>query len=199
MQTGISLDASQRLKIDLLLEVGETSEQVSVAATVPLVNTQTSDTGTVIKNQQVLDLPLNGRNFSQLISLGANVQVTSTGSISFSGLTWDAASVMVDGTDASNVDRPGTSDFGGQEQENILSVEFIDEFKTSVGVFDAELGRAMGGGVNVITKSGTNEIHGDMFEFLRNQHFDARNFFAATKDPLHQNQFGAMLRRPDRP
>jgi outer membrane receptor protein involved in Fe transport len=196
VQTGITLDAGQRLKIDLVLEVGALAEQVAVSGTAPLVNSQTSETGVVIKNQQVLDLPLNGRNFSQLIQLEPGVMVTSDGRISFSGLTTDGANITIDGTDAASPDRPSTSDFGGQSQQNLLSIEFIDEFKTTKGVFSAELGRAIGGGVNVITKSGTNNFHGSLFEFLRNQKFDARNFFATTKDPLKINQFGMALGGP---
>ena len=89
-----------------------------------------------------------------------------------------------------------TSDFGGQTQQNILSVEFVQEFKTTKGVFSAELGRASSGGVNVITKSGANRIHGSVYEFLRNDLLDARNFFAARKDELRLNQFGATTGGP---
>ena len=109
----------------------------------------------------------------------------------FNGLSRDGMNISVDGTDAANPDRPSTTDFGGQTQQNILSVEFIEEFKTSKGVFSAELGRASSGGVNVITKSGTNSFHGTVFEFLRNDKLDARNFFAVGKDRLRLNQFGA--------
>src|SRR5262245_64714925 len=99
-------------------------------------------------------------------------------------MTRDGVNITVDGTDAANPDRPSTADFGGQTQQNILSVEFVQEFKTTKGVFSAELGRASSGGVNVITKSGTNQFHGSVFEFLRNDKLDGRNFFAARKDEL---------------
>jgi hypothetical protein len=194
-RTEIKLDATQRVKIDVAMEVGGVTESVTVTAGAPLVSTQNTELGIVIGEQQVRNLPLNGRNFSQLIALEPGA-VVSGGAVYFNGLTRDGVNVSVDGTDASNPDRPGTSGFGGQTQQNILSVEFIQEFKTTKGVFSAELGRAASGGVNVITKSGTNEFHGSVYEFLRNDAFDARNFFAVRKDKLRLNQFGATAGGP---
>lgn len=181
--------------MDITLEVGSVTERVEVTDSVPLVNTQSVTGGVAIKNQQVLEMPLNGRNFSQLIQLEPGVVMTG-GGIFFNGLTRDGANITVDGTDASNPDRPSTQNFGGRSQMNILSIEFIEEFRTSAGVFSAELGRAASGGVNVITKSGTNEFHGSIFEFFRNEKLDARNFFAVRKDPLKVNQFGAAVGGP---
>jgi hypothetical protein len=191
----IQLDATQRVKIDVALEVGTVSESVTVEGGAPLVATQNTELGVVIAEQQVRNLPLNGRNFSQLIALEPGA-VVSNGAVYFNGLTRDGVNITVDGTDATNPDRPGTANFGGQSQQNILSVEFIEEFKTTKGVFSAELGRAVSGGVNVITKSGTNELHGSVFEFLRNDVFDARNFFASRTDHLRLNQFGATVGGP---
>jgi hypothetical protein len=191
----IQLDATQRVKIDVALEVGTVSESVTVVGGAPLVATQNTELGVVIAEEQVRNLPLNGRNFSQLIALEPGA-VVSGGAVYFNGLTRDGVNITVDGTDATNPDRPGTANFGGQSQQNILSVEFIEEFKTTKGIFSAELGRAVSGGVNVITKSGTNELHGSVFEFLRNDVFDARNFFAAKTDHLRLNQFGATAGGP---
>ena len=187
---GVRVDATQRVKIDVVMEVGVLTESVTITGGAPLVSTQNTELGVVIGEEQVRNLPLNGRNFSQLIALEPGA-VTSGGAVYFNGLSRDGMNISVDGTDAGNPDRPSTSDFGGQTQQNILSVEFIEEFKTSKGVFSAELGRASSGGVNVITKSGTNSFHGSVFEFLRNDKLDARNFFAAKKDELRLNQFGA--------
>ena len=197
-QSGIKLNASDRPRIDIVLEVGQLTETVNVEGGVALVNTQKVEGGVVIKNEQVLELPLNGRNFSQLIQLEPGV-VYSRGAVWFNGLTRDGVNITVDGTDASSPDRPSTNytgNFGGETQMNILSVEFIEEFKTTIGVFSAEVGRAAAGGINVITKSGTNEFHGSVFEFLRNDRLDARNFFAARKDPLRLNQYGAAVGGP---
>jgi Carboxypeptidase regulatory-like domain/TonB dependent receptor len=191
----VRIDATQRVKIDVVMEVGVLTESVTVTGGAPLVSTQNTELGVVIGEEQVRNLPLNGRNFSQLIALEPGA-VVSGGAVYFNGLSRDGMNISVDGTDAANPDRPSTSDFGGQTQQNILSVEFIEEFKTSKGVFSAELGRASSGGVNVITKSGTNFFHGSVFEFLRNDKLDARNFFAAQKDELRLNQFGATAGGP---
>ena len=191
----IRLDATNRLKIDVTLEVGGVTESVTVEGGAPLVSTQNTETGVVIGEEQVRNLPLNGRNFAQLIALEPGAVVTG-GAVYFNGLTRDGVNITVDGTDASNPDRPATSNFGGQTQQNVLSVEFIQEFKTTKGVFSAELGRAASGGVNVITKSGSNDFHGSVYEFIRNDKMDARNFFAARKDKLRLNQFGATVGGP---
>ena len=197
-QSGIRLFASDRPKIDLVLEVGEVTESVTVTEAVSLVQTQKSEGGVVIQNKQVLEMPLNGRNFSQLIELEPGV-VYSRGGVYFHGLTRDGVNITVDGTDASHPDRPSTNftgNFGGQAQMNILSIEFIEEFKTTVGVFSAEIGRAASGGLNVITKSGTNDPHGSLFYFMRNDKLDAKNYFARRKDPNKINQFGAAIGGP---
>jgi hypothetical protein len=191
----VRLDATQRVKIDVVMEVGVVTESVTITGGAPLVSTQNTELGVVIGEDQVRNLPLNGRNFSQLIALEPGA-VVSGGAVYFNGMSRDGMNISVDGTDAANPDRPSTSDFGGQTQQNILSVEFIEEFKTSKGVFSAELGRASSGGVNVITKSGTNSFHGSVYEFLRNDKLDARNFFAAKKDQLRLNQFGATAGGP---
>ena len=197
-QAGVRLFASDRPKIDLVLEVGEVTESVTVSEAVPLVQTQKAEGGVVIQNKQVLEMPLNGRNFSQLIELEPGV-VYSRGGVYFHGLTRDGVNITVDGTDASHPDRPSTNftgNFGGQAQMNVLSIEFIEEFKTTVGVFSAEIGRAASGGLNVITKSGTNDLHGSLFYFMRNDKLDAKNFFARRKDPNKINQFGLAIGGP---
>lgn len=194
-RSGIRLDATQRVKIDITLEVGSVAEKLEVTAAAPVVNTQNTELGSVIGEQQVRNLPLNGRNFSQLIALQTGT-VQSGNGIFFNGLSRDGVNITVDGTDASNPDRPSIEDAGGQTNQSLLSVEFISEFKSTSGVFSAETGRAISGGVNVITKSGTNEYHGSVYEFLRNDVLDARNFFAAGRDPLRLNQFGATLGGP---
>ena len=197
-QEGVRLFASDRPKIDFVLEVGEGTESVTVTEAVSLIQTQKAEGGVVIQNKQVLEMPLNGRNFSQLIELEPGV-VYSRGGVYFHGLTRDGVNITVDGTDASHPDRPSTNftgNFGGQAQMNILSIEFIEEFKTTVGVFSAETGRAASGGLNVITKSGTNDFHGSLFYFMRNDKLDAKNFFARSKDPNKINQFGAAIGGP---
>src|SRR5262249_57532708 len=172
---------SEGVKIDVGMEGGVLTESVTITGGSPLVSTQNTELGVVIGEEQVRNLPLNGRNFSQLIALEPGA-VVSGGAVYFNGLSRDGVNISVDGTDASNPDRPSTADFGGQTQQNILSVEFIEEFKTSKGVFSAELGRASSAGGNVITKSATNSFHGSGDEFLRHDNLAAHNFFAPQKD-----------------
>ncbi len=195
---GVLLDAGDKIKIDLTLEVGEVAERITVAEAAPLLSTQTTERGLVVGSNQVENLPLNGRNFVQLISLEPGVVVGGqiNGAITFNGLPYQGTTINIDGTDAANPDRPTATNFSGQTRMNLISQEFIQEFKTTQGVFSAEIGRASAGSVNVITKSGTNEFHGSLFEFLRNDQLDARNFFATQKTKLRLNQFGATAGGP---
>jgi Carboxypeptidase regulatory-like domain/TonB dependent receptor-like, beta-barrel len=197
-RSGIELVADQRVKLDFVLEVGNVTESIEVTEAAPLVATQTVERGIVIQSNQVENLPLNGRNFANLITLQPGVVLggQTAGSITFNGLPFETATINIDGTDAANPDWPKTADFGGQTRLNMLSQEFIQEFKSTQGVYSAEMGRALGGSINVITKSGTNELHGSVFEFVRNDVFDARSFFASTRDPLRLNQFGVTAGGP---
>lgn len=197
-RTGIELVADQKVKIDFTLQIGEVSESITVNEAAPLVTTQSVDRGIVIESNQVENLPLNARNFANLVSLQPGVVVGGQvgGAITFNGLPFEGSTINVDGTDAANPDWPTTTNFGRQNRLNILSQDFIQEFKSIQGVYSAEMGRASSGGINVITKSGTNEIHGSVFEFIRNDVFDARNFFATRKDKLRLNQFGATAGGP---
>ena len=197
-RTGVELLADQKVKIDFQLEVGEISDSVTVNAAAPLVATQNVDRGIVIQSNQVENLPLNARNFSNLIALQPGVVLGGqvAGAITFNGLPFEGSTINVDGTDVANPDWPRTANFGGQNRLNILSQDFIQEFKSIQGVYSAEMGRASSGGINVITKAGTNEIHGSVFEFIRNDKMDARNFFATGKDKLRLNQFGGTAGGP---
>ncbi len=195
---GIALNAGDKIKIDLSLQVGEIAERITVTEAASLLSTQTPERGLVVGSNQVENLPLNGRNFVQLISLQPGVVVGGQigGAITFNGLPYQGTTINIDGTDAANPDRPTATNFSGQTRMNLISQEFIQEFKTTQGVFSAEIGRAAAGTVNVITKSGTNELHGSLFEFMRNDKLDARNFFGASKTKLRLNQFGATAGGP---
>jgi hypothetical protein len=197
-RSGIELVADQRVKLDFVLQVGDVTESIEVTEAAPLVDTQTVERGIVIQSNQVENLPLNGRNFANLITLQPGVVLggQTAGSITFNGLPFENVTINIDGTDAANPDWSKTANFGGQTRMNMLSQEFIQEFKSTQGVYSAEMGRALGGSINVITKSGTNELHGSVFEFMRNDVFDARRFFANSRDPLRLNQFGATAGGP---
>jgi hypothetical protein len=104
--------------------------------------------------------------------------------------------LSLDGTDASFIETPTFGDPSQQSRLNTVSLDSIEQLEVRTATFTAEAGRASGGLINVITKSGTNSLHGTLFEYFRNDKLDARNFFAAAKDPLRQNQFGGTLGGP---
>ncbi len=209
-RTGVTLQLNQRAQVDLELEVGRLGETVVIEGSAPLLESQSSVLGSVIQEKQVQDLPLNGRNFVQLATLSAGVSGAGTG----------MRGTIMSGTRPDDL-RPGTELFvnGNRESSNNYlydgidnntrltlvivvrpNVEAIQEFKVQTNLFSAEQGRNPGGQVNVVTKSGGNEFHGTVYEFLRNDTFDANNFFAnragQPKPPFKQNQFGAALGGP---
>jgi len=207
---GIELQVNQRAQIDIELQIGEVGETVRIEGTAPLLESQSSVLGSVIAEQQVQDLPLNGRNFVQLAILSPGV----------SGTGYGMRGTIMSGTRPDDL-RPGTELFvnGNRESSNNYlydgidnndrltlaivvrpAVEAIREFKIQTNLFSAEQGRNPGGQVNVITKSGGNDIHGALYEFLRNDALDANNFFSnragQKKPPFRQNQFGGALGGP---
>jgi len=200
VRTGITLQVDQVARIDLMLQVGEVSEKVEVIGDAPLINTETSTVGTVIENSKVVELPLNGRQFLQLNLLvpGASTPVqgsqnsTQGGSFVVNGAREQDNNFLIDGID--------NNDLAINIQTVSLSIDAIQEFKVQASTYTAEFGRSGGGQINLTTKSGTNDIHGTLFEFVRNDKFDARNFFASgqPKPKYRQNQFGASVGGPIR-
>jgi hypothetical protein len=211
IRRGIVLQVNDRLRIDVTLEIGTLSEATTVVAEAPLVRTDSSEVGTVIEEVAIKELPLNGRNFATLVYLapgitpgqaGENLSGASTfnprGASNFNALGSQANSNawLIDGID--------NNEFTFNTVIVAPSVEQVREFKVLSGVFSAEFGRGAGV-VSVSTKSGTNQLRGTAYEFLRNDAFDARNFFvrkvvgadgALVKDPvppLDRHQFGGAL------
>ena len=211
IRRAIVLQVNDRLRIDASSEVGTVTESTTVQAESPLVRTDSSEVGTVIEEIAIKELPLNGRNFATLVYLapgitpgqaGENLSGASTfnprGASNFNALGSQANSNawLVDGID--------NNEFTFNTVIVAPSVEQVREFKVLSGVFSAEFGRGAGV-VSVSTKSGTNQLHGTGYEFLRNDAFDARNFFvrkvvaadgALVKDPvppLDRHQFGVAI------
>ena len=194
VQTGIVLQVSSNPVVNVTLEVGQVTEQVEVQADAVLVETRATGVGQVINNVLVTELPLNGRNVQELIILsGMAVGGGSQGSarnypadvISVGGGLNDGLTYMVDG---------GTHN---EPYGNLnLPLPFPDamqEFKVETSSVPAQYGQHSAGVVNVVTKSGTNEFHGTLFEFVRNKVFNARNAFAKERDGLKRNQFGGTI------
>jgi outer membrane receptor protein involved in Fe transport len=208
---GIELNSGTRPKIDLALKAGLVSEAVDVSAGAPLVNATTTDLGVVIGQNKVESLPLNGRNYQQLVGLQAGVvnapsnPAGGRGGIEFNGSPALGNNLLLDGVDMTfgEVNATGGAAAGADGPLiNAVSVEAIQEFKATGSAFSAEYGRATGGVLNITTKSGTNQFHGTAFEFFRNDALDANSFFSnlsgLKKPPLRWNQFGGNLGGPIR-
>jgi hypothetical protein len=200
---GVALNASESHRVDLVLHPGGGSTSVTVEASQMQVNTLSADLGTTISADRVANLPLNGRDFTDLLALvPGSVTSGQFGQTSLGGAetSFAGVNILLDGADATRIDTNATSMQLGRGDARITraSVDSIAEFHVLQGNYSAEYGRSIGDVVNVITKSGSNNFHGEMFEFLRNDAFDARNYFATpgSKTPLRLNQFGGNLGGP---
>jgi hypothetical protein len=188
---GIVLQVDERQRVDLRLQVGEVVQTVEISAVARLIETDTATQGTVIDNKSVLNLPLNGRNFQQLAILGPGVDAPVAGSgayFSVAGARSLGTSFLMDGTTNSNTNANVT--FINP------SIDLIQEFKVLRNTYNAEFGHGASQ-VNVVTKSGTNNLHLTLFEFLRNDKIQARNFFDQSQKPAYRrNQFGGTVSGP---
>jgi len=195
-QTGLVIDVNSALRVDATLKVGAVTEEVSVSATAAHVETSNTQMGEVIGTTKMTSLPLNGRSYTDLLALQPGVAPVSSGEsggFSVSG-NLNPGGISISGQrEAAN----GFMVNGGSAEEKLYmtagivpNLDSIAEFRILTNNADAEYGNYSGGMVNVITKSGTNQFHGDAFEFMRNPHLDSRNFFSPDRAVLHQNQFG---------
>jgi len=195
----LRLQVDARLRVDVKMEVGQISETIEVTGETPLVATDTSTVGTVINNDQVVGLPLNGRGFLALNLLvpgavpgtfGSQLS-TQGGAISVNGMREAGNNFLLDGVD--------NNDLAINLFSVSPSVDAIQEFKVQSSTYSAEYGKQAGAQINVTTKSGTNEIHGTLWEFLRNNKLDAKNFFDPGDQPIPKfirNQFGGSVGGP---
>jgi Carboxypeptidase regulatory-like domain len=196
-QSDIRLNVDQVQRVDLTLAVGATTETVTVRAAQVAVESETSSIGQVVNERQVTQLPLNGRSFLQLLFLGAGAVETSGeqgamrqgegNAISINGSRPTSNNYLLDGmvnTDTS-LNTPAV----------VLSVDAIQEFKEQTTTYSAEYGFSANQ-INIISRGGTNDFRGALFEFNRNSAFDARSFFDASVPPLRQNQFGFVATGP---
>jgi hypothetical protein len=203
VESGIEVKVNDQLRLPVTLRVGEVKEAVRVEANPVQVETESTQLGQVVDTKQILSLPLNGRSFIDLLGLQAGVAPTTSGSIqqdrpvsgilssgnvSVNGQRETANAFLVNGGDVSE----GRNNGAGL----IPNLDSIQEFRLITNSFDAEYGKFSGSVMNAITKSGTNSFHGDVFEFLRNDKFDARNFFDPSKAELRRNQFGYAVGGP---
>ena len=206
-KTNVILGVDQKVRIDVALEVGGMEEIVEIQAETPLLNTASSDLGQTIVEEQIKTLPLNGRNFVSLTRTVPGILRGNPGdNIDGAGsLAWRAsASFSANGqrTRDNNYMLDGVDNNETWLQTVVIfpSVDAIEEFKLQTSTYSAEFGRSLGGVVNLQIKSGTNEYHGSAYEFLRNDQFDANNWFnnknGRKKPDFSQHQFGATLGGP---
>jgi Carboxypeptidase regulatory-like domain len=202
VRRGIAISVQQIARVDVMLSLGETRQEVVVTAETPLIESETAAAGQVIEGQAITGLSLNGRQYVQLARLTAGVlnpPPDGKGGVSgfvANGVWDDMNDFELDGMD-NNSRTPGMQ----QNTYDVArpSVDALSEFRVETHNFSAEFGRAGGGVINASIKSGTNRLHGDLFEFLRNDALDARDYFAAPDQPrpkLIRNQFGGTLGGP---
>jgi outer membrane receptor protein involved in Fe transport len=203
--TGVPLTVGQDAVVDLQLKVGAIDEQVTVTAEAAVVNIRQSSVAALVDQKQIRELPLNGRDFSQLTLLQPGVTASPSTQqqvdrgmgtqVSIAGARPNQISYQLDGTDA-NTQGNGSP---GSAAGGLLGVDTVREFQVLVNNYSAEYGRSTGGIVTAVTRSGTNAVRGTLFEFNRNSRFDSRTFFddpASDLPPLTRNQFGGYLGGP---
>lgn len=190
LDSGVHLNVNQVFVIHAVLKVGETTQQVSVEATTAQIDTTTMQRGTTITGNQIVNMPLVNRNWTQLQQLEPGVMASSDrfGTYATNGNETQQNAYLINGGDSMDapLNTPGI----------IPSPDALSEFRMVTSTINPEFSRNSGAIMNVIIKSGTNQYHGDAFEFYRDTSLDARNFFQATVSPFHQNEFGGTIGGP---
>src|SRR5438128_3126912 len=196
VQSGIVLQVDASPTINIVLQVGQVTDQVEVQANAALVETHSSGIGTVVDNQRILELPLNGRNVTELVFLAGTATIGGSGFLN-SVRNYPTIMISVAGGisnwTAYNFDGVAHNDAYNSLNLPLPFPDALQEFKVESSAVPAQYGVHASAHVNVVTKSGTNELHGNLFEFVRNGIFNARDFFAPTRDTLKRNQFGGTL------
>ncbi|MDR3792744.1 MAG: carboxypeptidase regulatory-like domain-containing protein [Terracidiphilus sp.] len=202
----VVLLADQTRNMDVRLQVGEATQQVTVEESAVQVNTVSQELSQVIEKSRVTDLPLNGRNAADLTLLVPGA--ISANANNSGALQGDTKQIPGENAIAVNGARPDQIGYNldGANNEDLMSnvnlpfpfPDALQEFSVQTNSFDAQYGNNAGAVVNVVTKSGTNQFHGDLFEFVRNRAFNAKPYFADKKDPLKRNQFGGTIGGPIR-
>lgn len=190
LQRGIQLSAGESVRLRFGLELGAVAETVEVNADAPLLNTVSAEQRETVTTRQVIELPLARRSVANIVTLTTGV-TRNGGDVFFNGAGRGGSTFTVDGTDAtSNPERPSLAMFGDFNYINGISIEAVNEVQITKGVIPAEYTRSMGGNMNIISRSGTNQYHGSLFENFRAENLNARNQFLRTKPGVTFNQFG---------
>ena len=198
---GVPVNVGAVATVDLTMEVGQTTDSVTVSGDVPVVETTRSQTSTLVGEKLIRDLPINGRNFLDFTILTPGVvRDPRGGDLSFGGQRGTMNSFMIDGTDSNNLFFGQSTGRQGVRNPYAVSQDAVQEFQVNTNGYAPEIGRAAGGVVNVITKSGTNQLHGSAFWFLRRTSLTANNSFQKSLGrarPLYEfDQFGGNIGGP---
>ena len=206
VRTGINLEVGQEVSLNLRLELGDVVQQIVVSGEAPIINTTTASVAGVVGEREVKDLPLNGRSFDNLITLNpgtinysalksAQTSTSNGNTFSVAGRRTNENLVLFNGIEYTGSSQLAITPGGVSGQ--LLGIDAIREFNVQTDTYGAEYGKRAGAQVSVVTQSGTNALHGSLFEFLRNSALDARSYFAqGANPPFRQNQFGAALGGP---
>jgi hypothetical protein len=207
VEKGITLAVAQKARLDVHLQVGSVDTEVDVSGAAPLVDTSSASVGTVIGTRETVDLPLNVRRFGALATLvpgtvpdaqggttGAGFANNAIGSpfseetYAANGARSSSNNTLIDGADSRNLS------FGGFAVQP--SPDAVQEFKIQTNIYDAAFGKTAGSTINLVTKSGSNQFHGSVYDFLRNDALDASNYFNPVKPELRRNQYGVSIGGP---
>ena len=201
-RAGLSLEVSRTVRVDVQLQVAKEKDVVTVTGTAAAVDSGSNVIGNVVTGRELVDLPLNGRNFTQLGLLQPGVAPLTAGLAEAGGSLRAGQAYAVNGQrpESNNYLLDGVTNVNRVDGGYALRtpVDAIQEFRILTETAPAEYGGTAGATTTVVTRSGGNDLHGTVYEFLRNDAVDARNFFAASTEPLKQNQFGATLGGPVR-
>lgn len=198
----IVLQVDQQARKDVTLQAGSLAQTVTVEGTAPIVQAESSSMGEVVNNQEVTELPLNGRNLDQLALISGGVVPANQSNVEAGSASTVQTFSVAGGrsnTNAFLIDGVANTDDAIDNSALHPSLEMVQEFRIETNDYSAQFGQYSGGQVNITTKSGTNQFHGSAFEFLRNDALDAKNFFVRPgqgKPPLRRNQFGGSLGGP---
>jgi len=208
-RTGVHLVVAQSATVNMELRVGESTQQITVDGDAPLVGVTTADVSNLVGQQQIKDLPLNGRSYDELITLNpgvVNFTWEKTGGVGVSNSTVGNNFAVEGNRPQQNLFLMNGVEFTGAAENNmqpggtgqeLLGVDGVREFNVLLDSYGAEYGKRPGAQVLIVTQSGTNQLHGSLFEFLRNNAMDARNFFDGSSAPgFERNQFGGALGGP---
>jgi len=206
IRTGIHLVAAQQAVANVRLMVGDRQEIITITAEVPLIDATTASTSGLVGEQQLKDLPLNGRSFDQLVTLNAGTanytanyhSGTQGNAFSIAGHRPEENRFLINGIDYIGTDDSGQSILPNGASGSLLGTDAVREINVLHDAYGAQYGKRSGGQILIVPQSGSNQTHGNLFEYLRNNALDARNFFDHATEPplLRRNQFGGSLGGP---